>query len=236
MAENARIRKDNMITSIVASVIASALFAAIVWHIDRHRRELLNECELWKIRNNLSNLMRDCDYGFYDATIVESRDIINSIVNVKVTSNRFKNDYSKFKFTILYDIYRRCEFASNVEVGLSGENEKNSRCKEIMKRFGYSQYDGIALCKLVDLLVLSNNKKELKENLSLVFTGMNKQQIREYIVESLDSNHTNNGSTNIIIKIIKKITNNTNKTIDEKWKEDIFSMEDFTEFVDKLLK
>ena len=89
MAENARIRKDNMITSIVASVIASALYAAIVWHIDRHRRELLNECELWKIRNNLSNLMRDCDYGFYDATIVESRDIINSIVNVKVTSNRF---------------------------------------------------------------------------------------------------------------------------------------------------
>ena len=105
-----------------------------------------------------------------------------------------------------------------------------------MKRFGYSQYDGIALCKLVDLLVLSNNKKELKENLSLVFTGMNKQQIREYIVESLDSNHTNNGSTNIIIKTIKKITNNTNKTIDEKWKEDIFSIEDFTEFVDKLLK
>lgn len=180
----------------------------------------MEQRELWRIHNSLYAMLTNCEYHFYDTAVTFAMEIMKGIDSVETSKHRLlSRNYYKFRSTVLYDVYRRCEAVLTLDVGYSGVDETNIRCDRIKKLFGItdSEVDS-PICKLVMPLVFSKNNVTLIKNIRVVFESENYSVIRDYITNAIDRNHTNNGSS-----------------VDMYWKKSMFSCAEFDEYVNKLM-
>lgn len=211
---------------IVSGAITSIFLTAVLFILNRNKRQKNIERELWLIYHHLRTGIANSEYSLYYLAINNISNVIEHIIKLEEFDSKYNSirdiSHSCFRFrqTVLYDIYRRCEGILTYKAGFSGDGELEARCEHMCGVFFPSHQSGeeSIYCTLLKILLGSYRGNDLKSSIDHELVGLDTHQKSDLIKNAISSDHCNNGTS-----------------VDEYWKKDMFTYTEYCEFIEEIL-
>lgn len=216
---------DALGPGIVSGAITSIFLTAVFFILNRNKRQKNIERELWLIYHHLRMGIANSEYSLYYLAINNISNIIEHIIKLEEFDSKYNSirdiSHSCFRFrqTVLYDIYRRCEGILTWEAGYSGDDELKSRCEHILDVFSFDQSGEKSIyCTLLKILLGSYRGNNLRSSIDHELVGLDAHQKSDLIKNAISSDHCSNRTS-----------------VDEYWKKDMFTYTKYREFIEEIL-